>query len=42
MYYVYFILLSNKDVYKGFTDNVKRRWDEHRAGKVLSTANCKP
>jgi len=37
MFYVYFILLDNDDIYKGFTDDLRRRWPEHRNGKVEST-----
>ncbi|MFZ1291348.1 MAG: GIY-YIG nuclease family protein [Melioribacteraceae bacterium] len=37
-YYVY-ILLSLKDEkhYTGFTNNLKRRFEEHNTGKVQST-----
>ncbi len=37
MFYVYFILLDNGDIYKGFTQDLKRRWKEHQLGKVAST-----
>ena len=37
MFYVYFILLDNGDVYKGFTGNLRRRWYEHQSGRVSST-----
>ena len=37
MYYVYFILLDNGDIYKGYTSDLKRRWGEHQDGKVEST-----
>ena len=42
MYYVYFLLLSNNDIYKGSTEDVKRRFSEHEAGKVESTCNYRP
>ena len=42
MYYVYFLLLSNKDIYKGSTDDLKRRIKEHQEGKVQSTKNYRP
>jgi len=37
MYYVYFILLDNCNIYKGYTNDLKRRWNEHVKGKVEST-----
>jgi len=42
MYYVYFLLLSNKHVYKGYTKNLKQRKCEHDQGKVKSTKNHRP
>jgi len=42
MYYVYFLLLSNNNIYKGITENLKRRVMEHKAGKVKSTKNYLP
>lgn len=42
MIYVYFILLSNSDIYKGSTNNLKRRIIEHMDGKVESTRNYRP
>jgi hypothetical protein len=43
MYYVY-VLLSEKDerFYTGSTNDLKRRLDEHNAGKVESTKRRKP
>ena len=43
MYYVY-VLLSKKDAkfYTGFTDDLKRRVDEHNAGRVQSTVKRRP
>ncbi|GAB4219759.1 MAG: hypothetical protein Fur009_7390 [Candidatus Microgenomates bacterium] len=42
MYYVYFLRLKNKDIYTGFTDDLKRRLQEHKLGKVKSTKNYLP
>jgi putative endonuclease len=42
MHYVYILLLSNRDLYKGLTDNLKRRMIEHKLGKVESTRNYLP
>jgi len=42
MYYVYFLFLNNRKIYKGFTANLKRRIEEHRAGGVASTKNKEP
>jgi len=43
MYYVY-ILKSIKDgkFYTGYSENLKRRLDEHNHGKVKSTKNRRP
>ena len=42
MFYVYVLRLSNKDIYKGMTSNLKRRMSEHENGKVESTAYYRP
>jgi len=42
MYYVYFLYLENKKIYKGFTADIKRRIAEHKIGKVASTKNKNP
>ena len=42
MHYVYFLKLSNNRIYKGSTDDLKRRISEHRNGKVKSTRNFRP
>ncbi|MFC1612879.1 GIY-YIG nuclease family protein [Patescibacteria group bacterium] len=42
MYYVYILLLKNKQLYTGFTDDLKRRYKEHQYGKVKSTKNRRP
>ena len=40
--FVYFLYLSNGDVYKGITEDLQRRLQEHEAGKVESTRNYRP
>ncbi len=42
MFYVYFLKLSNGDIYKGITNDLKRRIVEHKSGKVDSTKNYLP
>ena len=42
MFYVYFLFLNNKNIYKGFTVDLERRVGEHKAGKVASTKNKAP
>ena len=42
MHYVYFLLLSNLDIYKGSCGDLKRRFEEHKQGKVESTKNYRP
>ena len=39
MYYYVYVLLSEKDgnFYTGYTNDIKRRLDEHNSGKVYST-----
>lgn len=37
MWYVYFLKLSNDDVYVGSTDDLKRRFTQHQDGCVPST-----
>lgn len=37
MWYVYFLQLSNGDIYVGSTNDLKRRFSSHQAGHVLST-----
>jgi putative endonuclease len=37
MWYVYFLQLSNGDIYVGSTNNLKRRFSSHQAGYVYST-----
>jgi len=42
MFYVYFLKLINGNIYKGFTDDLKRRVLEHKRGRVESTRNYSP
>ena len=42
MYYTYFLLLKNNDIYTGSTNDLKNRLKEHEAGKVKSTRNYRP
>ncbi len=37
MWYVYFLQLSNGDIYVGSTNDLVRRFSAHQAGHVLST-----
>lgn len=37
MFYVYILLLGDKDLYTGFTSDLEGRLRDHRAGKVAST-----
>lgn len=42
MFYVYLLLLNNNNIYKGSTNNLKRRITEHNSGQVDSTKNFRP
>ena len=43
MYYVYVLSsLKDKDMYVGYTSDLKRRLSEHNEGKSFSTAPRKP
>lgn len=42
MYYVYFLLLNNGQVYTGFTSDPKQRVAQHNAGRVSSTKKYLP
>ncbi|OGF63384.1 hypothetical protein A2926_00235 [Candidatus Giovannonibacteria bacterium RIFCSPLOWO2_01_FULL_44_40] len=42
MHYVYFLKLSNGDIYKGITSDLERRMQEHNSGNVESTKNYRP
>ena len=37
MWYVYFLKLKNGDVYVGSTDDLRRRFESHQRGNVVST-----
>lgn len=37
MWYVYFLELSNGDIYVGSTNDLKRRFKSHELGQVAST-----
>ena len=42
MHYVYLLRLSNGDIYKGSTGNLKQRIQEHEGGKVESAKSFLP
>lgn len=42
MWYVYFLRLSNDDVYVGSTKDLKRRFAQHERGEVISTSAFSP
>jgi len=42
MHYVYVLKLSNGDLYKGFTEDLRNRVREHEAGEVTSTKKYLP
>ncbi len=42
MFYVYILLQANKQLYTGFTKDLKRRFSEHSSGNVASTKNRRP
>lgn len=42
MWYVYFLELSNGDIYVGSTNDLKRRFNSHQAGDVTSTKAYMP
>lgn len=42
MYYVYFLLLANGDIYKGSSRDLIQRLNDHRAGRAPSTKNYRP
>jgi putative endonuclease len=37
MWHVYFLELTNGDIYVGSTNDLRRRYASHQAGRVLST-----
>jgi len=42
MWYVYFLKLSNGDVYVGSTNDLKKRFTSHQKGRVVSTRALRP
>ncbi len=42
MFHVYVLLLSNHSLYKGSTNDLRRRIAEHQHGQVSSTKNHRP
>jgi predicted GIY-YIG superfamily endonuclease len=42
MHYVYFLELSNSNIYVGFSSNLKQRFKAHNDGKVPATARFLP
>ncbi|HPI67326.1 MAG TPA: GIY-YIG nuclease family protein [bacterium] len=42
MYYHYILLLANRSLYNGFSNDLKTRFFEHEKGKVKSTKNLRP
>jgi len=42
MHYVYLLKLKNGDIYKGSTEDLRRRIAEHEQGKVASTKSGRP
>jgi putative endonuclease len=42
MWYVYFLKLSNDDIYVGSTNDLKRRFAAHQSGQVISTKSYLP
>lgn len=42
MHYVYFLELSNRDIYIGFTGDLKQRFQAHNDAKVPATAAFLP
>ena len=42
MFYIYILLLTNKQLYTGFTSDLKRRIAEHERGKAKFTKDKLP
>jgi predicted GIY-YIG superfamily endonuclease len=42
VWYVYFLELNNAHIYVGSTDNLRRRFNSHQTGRVLSTRKLLP
>jgi putative endonuclease len=42
LWYVYFLELSNGDIYVGSTNDLRRRFTSHQEGHVASTSKYRP
>jgi predicted GIY-YIG superfamily endonuclease len=42
VWYVYFLELNNGDIYVGSTDDLRRRFNYHQSGQVISTRRYVP
>jgi len=42
MYYIYILKLNNSKLYTGYSNNIKRRMQEHQEGKVTTTSKFLP
>ena len=42
MWYVYFLELSNQDIYVGYTRDLKQRFKTHNDGEVQATKSFLP
>lgn len=42
MWYVYFLQLGNGNVYVGSTNDLRRRFESHEKGQVVSTRDALP
>ncbi|MBI2097975.1 MAG: GIY-YIG nuclease family protein [Candidatus Vogelbacteria bacterium] len=42
MHYVYILKMSNDQFYTGMTDDLRRRFNEHKNGGVVSTNHKRP
>ncbi len=42
MFYIYILLQNNKNLYAGFTENLKRRYKQHTDGLNTSTKYKRP
>ena len=42
MFYVYFLEMNNGDIYVGSTPDLRRRFESHQNGQVISTSKYLP
>lgn len=42
MYYVYFLMMANKQIYTGSTGDLKKRIHQHNNARVISTSKFLP